>query len=164
MLPILHLNGYKIAAPTVLARIPEAELLDLFNGYGYHPVLVSGGFDGEPPSAVHARMALALDGCLDEIGEIQRAARRGRTGPRDRWPMLILETPKGWTGPKDGGRPRGGGHVPQPSGPPRRGPHEPRAPRPARGVDAELRPDSLFDDRVAPSTRSPASHHEERTG
>ena len=99
VLPILHLNGYKIAAPAVLARIPEDELLSLFTGYGYHPVLVSGGFDGEHPSAVHERMARALDECLDEIADIQHAARVGRTAPRARWPMLILRTPKGWTGP-----------------------------------------------------------------
>ena len=67
MLPILHLNGYKIANPTVLARIPESELLALFEGYGWEPVVVSGGFDGEDPAAVHERFAAALDGALDEI-------------------------------------------------------------------------------------------------
>ena len=70
MLPILHLNGYKIATPTVLARIPDAELLALFTGYGYTPVLVEGGFDGEDPMAVHQRMAVALDAAFDEIAEI----------------------------------------------------------------------------------------------
>ena len=75
VLPILHLNGYKIANPTVLARIPEDELLDLFRGYGWQPVLVSGGFDGEEPARVHERFAAALDEALDRIDSIQRAAR-----------------------------------------------------------------------------------------
>jgi len=102
VLPILHLNGYKIANPTVLARIPESELLDLMRGYGYDPYVVSGGFDGEDPMAVHARMAPTLDEILDRIAEIQRTARSG-TGPveRPRWPMLVLRTPKGWTGPRE---------------------------------------------------------------
>ncbi len=100
VLPILHLNGYKIAAPTVLARIPEPELLALFTGYGYHPVLVEGGFDDEDPMAVHRRLADALDQVISEILEIQSAARLPGTVARPRWPMLILRTPKGWTGPK----------------------------------------------------------------
>jgi xylulose-5-phosphate/fructose-6-phosphate phosphoketolase len=100
VLPILHLNGYKIAAPTVLARIPESELLALFAGLGYRPVVVTGGFDGEEPVAVHGRMAAALDEIVTEIHEIQVAARSGRINARPTWPMLILRTPKGWTGPK----------------------------------------------------------------
>ncbi|MGA7416935.1 MAG: phosphoketolase family protein [Acidimicrobiales bacterium] len=100
VLPILHLNGYKIAAPTVLARIPEPELLALFTGYGYHPVLVEGGFDDEDPMAVHPRMAVALDQVISEILEIQSAARLHGTAERPSWPVLILRTPKGWTGPK----------------------------------------------------------------
>jgi len=100
VLPILHLNGYKIAAPTVLARIPESELLALFAGYGYRPVLVSGGFDGEDLMSVHARMAAAVDDVVADILEIQVAARSHRSRERPRWPMLILRTPKGWTGPK----------------------------------------------------------------
>jgi xylulose-5-phosphate/fructose-6-phosphate phosphoketolase len=100
VLPILHLNGYKIAAPTVLARIPPAELLALFTGYGYHPTLVEGGFDGEPPMDVHRRMADALDEVLDEIQQIRASARSHRLGQRPAWPMVILRTPKGWTGPK----------------------------------------------------------------
>jgi len=95
VLPILHLNGYKIAGPTVLARIPEAELLALFTGYGYAPRLVS----GHEPGPMHQAMAAALDACLDEIAAIQASAQTGnRTRPR--WPMLILRSPKGWTGPK----------------------------------------------------------------
>jgi xylulose-5-phosphate/fructose-6-phosphate phosphoketolase len=100
VLPILHLNGYKIAAPTVLARIPTSELLSLFAGYGYRPVLVEGGFDGEEPMAVHHRMAVALDDIFTEIREIQDAARSHGVRSRPAWPMLILRTPKGWTGPK----------------------------------------------------------------
>ena len=100
VLPILHLNGYKIAAPTVLARIPTPELLDLFSGYGYRPVLVEGGFDGEGAMAVHRRMAAELDAIFAEIRDIQDAARSPKgAGTRARWPMLILRTPKGWTGP-----------------------------------------------------------------
>ncbi|HVX22199.1 MAG TPA: phosphoketolase family protein [Acidimicrobiales bacterium] len=100
VLPILHLNGYKIAAPTVLARIPDHELLALFEGYGYRPVVVEGGFGAEEPAALHQRLAASLDECFDDIENIQAQARRGgRTGLR-RWPMVILRTPKGWTGPK----------------------------------------------------------------
>ncbi|MFC5184480.1 phosphoketolase family protein [Actinomadura harenae] len=97
VLPILALNGYKIANPAVLARIPEDELRALFEGCGYAPVIVS----GDDPARVHREMAAALDGALDEIARIQHAAREeGATG-RPRWPMIILRTPKGWTGPKE---------------------------------------------------------------
>ena len=101
VLPVLHLNGFKIANPTVLARIPERELIALFEGYGWRPILVSGGFDGEDPAHVHRRLAAALDEALDEIREIQRAARENGVASRPTWPMLILRTPKGWTGPKE---------------------------------------------------------------
>ena len=101
VLPILHLNGYKIANPTVLARIPERELLALFEGYGWEPVLVSGGFDGEDTLAVHDRFAAALDRVLDAIAAIQAAARREESAERPRWPLLIMRTPKGWTGPRE---------------------------------------------------------------
>jgi len=101
VLPILHLNGYKIANPTVLARIPDDELLDLFRGYGWEPLLVSGGFDGEESLPVHERFAATLEDALDRIGAIQRAARENGGGAKDRWPMLILRTPKGWTGPAE---------------------------------------------------------------
>ena len=100
VLPILNLNGYKIANPTVLARIPEAELLMLFRGYGYRPLLVEGGFDGEDPLAVHQRFGRALDEALDVIASIQKAARAGDELGRPEWPLLVLRTPKGWTGPK----------------------------------------------------------------
>jgi len=92
VLPILHLNGYKIANPTVLARIPEAELRDLLEGYGHAPVFVS----GDDPPAVHQEMAAALDWALDEIDRIKKA----RPKQRPSWPMIVLRTPKGWTGPK----------------------------------------------------------------
>ncbi|MES9537276.1 MULTISPECIES: phosphoketolase family protein [unclassified Actinomadura] len=97
VLPILHLNGYKIANPTVLARIPEEELVQLLDGYGYRPVLVS----GDEPASMHRKMAAALDQALDEIADIQRGAREGRATERRRWPMIVLRSPKGWTGPKE---------------------------------------------------------------
>ncbi len=100
VLPILHLNGYKIANPTVLARIPDDELLDLMRGYGHEPFLVSGGFDGEDPRAVHERFAATLDVVLDRIVAIKAAAAAGTLHERPRWPMIILRTPKGWTCPK----------------------------------------------------------------
>jgi len=103
VLPILHLNGYKIANPTVLARIPEDELLDLMRGYGHTPYIVSGGFDGEDAMLVHARMAETLDLVLNQIAEIKAAAAKAEKNnelfARPRWPMIILRTPKGWTCP-----------------------------------------------------------------
>jgi xylulose-5-phosphate/fructose-6-phosphate phosphoketolase len=97
VLPILHLNGYKIANPTVLARIPEAELLALFRGYGWEPLLVS----GDDPAGVHQAFAAALDAALDRIRDVQTGARDGGSFARPVWPMLILRTPKGWTGPAE---------------------------------------------------------------
>jgi xylulose-5-phosphate/fructose-6-phosphate phosphoketolase len=97
VLPILHLNGYKIASPTVLARIPEGELVALLEGYGYQALLVS----GDEPEAVHQAFAVALDEALDEIAETQRVAREEGRVERPRWPMIVLRTPKGWTGPKE---------------------------------------------------------------
>ena len=96
VIPILHLNGYKIANPTVLARIPEAELTDLLQGYGHNPVYVT----GDDPALVHQQMAAALDWALDEVARIQDAARAGGVKARPLWPMIVLRTPKGWTGPK----------------------------------------------------------------
>jgi xylulose-5-phosphate/fructose-6-phosphate phosphoketolase len=100
VLPILNLNGYKIANPTVLARMPEKQLLELFRGYGYSPRIVSGGFDGEDPMVVHAAMAKTLEVAADDIADIRAKARSARPGPRPAWPMIILRTPKGWTGPR----------------------------------------------------------------
>src|ERR1700710_496309 len=100
VLPILNLNGYKIANPTFLARIPEEELMTLMRGYGYAPILVSGGFDDEDHMAVHERFADALESALDQIAAIQKSAREDGNEERPAWPMIILKTPKGWTGPK----------------------------------------------------------------
>jgi xylulose-5-phosphate/fructose-6-phosphate phosphoketolase len=100
VLPILHLNGYKIANPTVLARIPERELVSLFEGYGWHPLLVTSELD-EPPVDAHRRFAAALDDALDEIRSHQEAARSGAKTERPSWPMIVLRTPKGWTGPRE---------------------------------------------------------------
>ncbi|MFF3561270.1 phosphoketolase [Streptomyces sp. NPDC002574] len=97
VLPILHLNGYKIANPAVLARLPEAELDELLRGYGHDPLHVT----GDDPRAVHTAMAHAMDTALDRIARIQRAARDGGTAERPRWPMIVLRTPKGWTGPAE---------------------------------------------------------------
>ncbi|MFF0153960.1 phosphoketolase [Micromonospora sp. NPDC005203] len=97
VLPILHLNGYKIANPTVLARIPETDLLDLMRGSGYQPYVVA----GDDPAVVHRVLAATMDRVLDEIAEIQRRARSGGVVERPRWPMIILRTPKGWTGPQE---------------------------------------------------------------
>jgi xylulose-5-phosphate/fructose-6-phosphate phosphoketolase len=101
VLPILHLNGYKIANPTVLARIPDDELLELFRGYGWEPHLVSGGFDDEVSAPVHQRFAATLDAALDRIAAIQEEARSGDRPEHARWPMIVLRTPKGWTGPEE---------------------------------------------------------------
>jgi xylulose-5-phosphate/fructose-6-phosphate phosphoketolase len=102
VLPILHLNGYKIANPTVLARIPQGELEALMEGYGYTPYTV----EGDDPADVHQQLAATLDAIVADIREIQRRAREDGVTERPRWPMLILRTPKGWTGPKEiGGHP-----------------------------------------------------------
>jgi len=95
VLPILHLNGYKIANPTILARIPEPELRALLEGYGYAPRFVS----GSEPEDMHQRMATTLDEVMAEIRDIQRHARAEDDPTRPRWPMIVLRTPKGWTGP-----------------------------------------------------------------
>jgi xylulose-5-phosphate/fructose-6-phosphate phosphoketolase len=99
VLPILHLNGYKIANPTLLARIPEPELADLMRGYGHTPYFFTGGFDDEPPADVHRRFARLLDEVLNRIAEIKAAAAAGELG-RPAWPMIVFRTPKGWTCPR----------------------------------------------------------------
>ena len=96
VLPILHLNGYKISSPTVLARITREEQEQLFRGYGWAPIFVS----GHEPALMHEAMATAMDAAFDQIAAIQRAARSGKPTERPRWPMIVLESPKGWTGPK----------------------------------------------------------------
>jgi xylulose-5-phosphate/fructose-6-phosphate phosphoketolase len=98
VLPVLHLNGFKIANPTVLARIPGQELRALLEGYGHRPIFV----EGEDPADMHQRMATALDEALDGITEIRRRARAGGQRERPLWPMIVLRSPKGWTGPGEG--------------------------------------------------------------
>lgn len=96
VLPILHLNGYKINNPTVLARISHEELERLFEGYGWTPYFV----EGSDPETMHQAMAATLEHCVLEIGRIQKEAREGGSLTRPRWPMIVLRSPKGWTGPK----------------------------------------------------------------
>jgi xylulose-5-phosphate/fructose-6-phosphate phosphoketolase len=97
VLPILNLNGYKIANPTILARISHEELESLFVGYGYKPYFV----EGSDPRTMHAEMAATLETAIGEIRAIQTAARESGTAVRPRWPMIVLRSPKGWTGPKE---------------------------------------------------------------
>ncbi len=97
VLPILHLNGYKIAGPTVLARIPHGELDSLLRGYGYVPHFV----EGDDPGPLHQRMATVMDEVMAEIRLIQRTARAGGASGYPRWPLIVLRSPKGWTGPKE---------------------------------------------------------------
>jgi len=97
VLPILHLNGYKIANPTILARISHDELENLFRGYGWTPVFV----EGDDPMILHQKMAAAMEQCVLEIRKIQQEARATGIPSRPRWPMIIMRTPKGWTGPKE---------------------------------------------------------------
>jgi len=96
VLPILHLNGYKITNPTLLARIPHAELEELMGGYGYEPFTL----EGDDPAVLHQQAAAVFDTMLDRISQIQKAAREDGSTARPAWPMLIMRTPKGWTGPK----------------------------------------------------------------
>ncbi|WP_329542904.1 phosphoketolase family protein [Streptomyces sp. NBC_01358] len=97
VLPVLHLNGYKIANPAVLARLPDSELDALLRGYGHEPLYVA----GDDPLTVHRAMAAAMDRAVDRIRELQDAARTGGETGRPRWPMIVLRTPKGWTGPTE---------------------------------------------------------------
>ncbi len=97
VLPILHLNGYKIANPTILARISPEELNKIFEGYGWTPYFV----EGDDPTIMHPKMASTLEHCIQEIRSIQKHARSTNIAERPRWPMVILKTPKGWTGVKE---------------------------------------------------------------
>jgi xylulose-5-phosphate/fructose-6-phosphate phosphoketolase len=147
VLPILALNEYKIANPTILARIPESELLALLRGYGYEPIVVA----GDDPAAVHQAMAAAVDTSMERIDRIQRAARGGGDGARPAWPMIVLRTPKGWTCPPvvDGDQVEGTFRAHQ-------------VPLPGARTDAghravleqwlrSYRPEELFDDSGAPA-------------
>src|SRR4051812_45343931 len=96
VLPVLHLNGYKIANPTVLARIPNQELDALMTGYGHRAIFV----EGDDPATMHQLMAAAFDDAMDDIAAIKARARNGDAS-RPRWPMIVLRSPKGWTGPKE---------------------------------------------------------------
>ena len=97
VLPILHLNGYKIANPTILARIPKEELEALLYGYGHKPFFV----EGHDPATMHQQMAATLEQCILEIRSLQQHARSQHDNTRPRWPMIVLRSPKGWTGPKE---------------------------------------------------------------
>ncbi len=142
VIPILHLNGYKIANPTLLDRIPESDLLELMHGHGWDPVVVA----GSDPAQVHQDLAAAFDGCLDKIATIQRTAREGGDNGEVHWPMVVMRTLKGWTGPKvvDGQVVEGtfrAHQVPLPST--RTNPDHLRA---LEGWLRSYRPDELFDD------------------
>ncbi|MGH3337570.1 MAG: phosphoketolase, partial [Propionibacteriaceae bacterium] len=147
VLPVLALNEFKIANPTLLARIPPAELEKLMSGYGYEPYVVA----GNDPATVHQAMAATLDRCLDRIAEIQQAARQREDGVRPAWPMIVLRTPKGWTCPPvvDGKQVEGTFRSHQ-------------VPLPAAHTDSDhrtvlqawlrsYRPEELFDERGAPT-------------
>ena len=97
VLPILHLNGYKIANPTILGRLDDDEVFSLLRGYGHEPLAV----EGDEPADMHRQMARTIDEALDRIAEIQRSARIDGNARRPRWPMIVLRSPKGWTGPKE---------------------------------------------------------------
>jgi xylulose-5-phosphate/fructose-6-phosphate phosphoketolase len=151
VLPILHLNGYKINNPTILARIPREELANLFRGYGWTPHFV----EGDDPPTMHRLMAETLDRCHADIRAAQRLARETGEATRPAWPMIVLRTPKGWTGPKwvDGHRVEGywrSHQVPMP------GVHD--DPEQLRELEAWLRsyrPEELFDanGRLVPELR-----------
>ncbi|MEV0332565.1 phosphoketolase family protein [Nocardia sp. NPDC050717] len=146
VVPILALNEYKIANPTIFARIPEAELVELLRGYGYQPIVVS----GSDPAQVHQDMAAAMDSCLAQIARFQRAAREDGDTSRPRWPMIVLHTPKGWTCPPvvDGERVEGtfrAHQVPLPAA--RTNPEHRRV---LEQWLRSYRPDELFDETGAP--------------
>jgi xylulose-5-phosphate/fructose-6-phosphate phosphoketolase len=162
VLPILHLNGYKIASPTVLARIDEDELRSLLIGYGYRPYLV----EGSEPEEMHRLMAATLDAVFDEIAAIQAQARAGGELRRPRWPMIVLRTPKGWTGPKEveGQRTEGSWRSHQV-------PLNDLAAHPSRIEELErwmrsYRPEELFDEarRIRPEIRALAPAGPRRMG
>ncbi|MFN8007435.1 MAG: phosphoketolase family protein [Terriglobia bacterium] len=143
VLPVLHLNGYKINNPTLLSRIPHEELESLFKGYGWTPHFV----EGNDPAQMHQRMAAVLEDCVLEIRRIQKESRAKRKPSRVRWPMIVLRSPKGWTGPKevDGHKVEGFWRAHQV---PLSGLHE--SPAHLRQLEAWMRsyqPENLFDEK-----------------
>ncbi len=135
VLPILHLNGYKIANPTILARIPQEELQKLLEGYGWTPYFV----DGDDPSKMHQVMAATIDKVIEQIQQIQKDARTKGVTKRPSWPMIVLKTPKGWTGPKVvDGLTVVGRNLAGPPGAPLRTQQKPRPPQAARSLDEKL--------------------------
>ncbi len=146
VLPILHLNGYKIANPTVLARIPPAELQALLIGYGYRPYFV----EGSEPEDMHRRMAATMDAAIREIRGIRRRARDGKAAERPRWPMIVLRSPKGWTGPKEVDGKMVEGHWRSHQVPFSDVPGNPRHLQLLEGWMRSYRPEELFDERGAP--------------
>jgi len=146
VLPVLHLNQYKIANPTLLARIPEDELLSLLRGYGYAPHVVS----GDDPASVHQAMAAALETCVSRIAEIHRTARTQGDESRPAWPMIVMRTPKGWTCPPvvDGQQVEGTFRAHQVPLPEARTNNEHR--RALEGWLRSYRPEELFDDAGRP--------------
>lgn len=162
VLPILHLNGYKIANPTILARIPREELEQLFRGYGYTPYFV----EGHEPELMHEAMAATLDMAVQQIQEIQHTARVDGDVARPRWPMIVLNSPKGWTGPKevDGVQIEGSFHSHQvPLSDPVK---HPEHLKPLEGWLRSYRPEELFDDagRLKPELSQLAPQGERRMG
>ncbi len=162
VLPILHLNGYKIANPTILARIEREELGQLLQGYGWQPRFV----EGDDPAQVHRDFATALDACVTEIRAIQQCARTQGVGERPIWPMIVLATPKGWTGPKEvDGKPVEGTwrshQVPLADLP-----HHPERIRELEAWLQSYRPQELFDDqgRLDPAIRQLAPRGTRRMG
>jgi xylulose-5-phosphate/fructose-6-phosphate phosphoketolase len=162
VLPILHLNGYKIASPSVLARIPHDELDSLLRGCGYRPYVV----EGDDPRAMHESMASALDAIVDEIRRIQQSAREAGSTARPRWPALVLRSPKGWTGPRevDGKKTEGSWRSHQvPMGELHENPDHVRI---LEGWMKSYRPDQLFDvtGRLHPELADLAPKGERRMG
>ena len=134
VLPILHLNGYKISNPTLLARISREELEQFLRGCGWTPFFV----EGHEPDLMHEAMAAALDTAVEQIRQIQQDARAHGETTRPRWPMIVLNSPKGWTGPEGGRRLADRGHIPRPPGAPVHLGTASRTSGAARRLDEEL--------------------------
>ena len=152
VLPILNLNGYKIANPTILARVSHEELEALFVGYGYKPYFVEGG----EPREMHQKMAATLDAVVGEIRAVQKKARDTGKAERPRWPMIVLRTPKGWTGPKEIAGPQGRRLMALAPGAVLRRARQSRQSEAARDLDAKLQARGVVRCRAAgccPSSR-----------